>query len=115
MSMFNHGCIYGVSTVWVRCRAGESPERRLKVGALGVWDRIDVTLPNIAEGSSRSSRLDFARFIEIATGSVFEVVSQATLCKRLGFLSEESFGRVYAAAEKRSRMLSGLRRPLDAA
>ena len=31
---------------------------------------------NIAEGSSRVSRIDFARFVEIATGSLFEVVSQ---------------------------------------
>ena len=30
---------------------------------------------NIAEGSSRSSRTDFARFAEIAAGSVFQVVS----------------------------------------
>ena len=37
---------------------------------------------NITEGSSRSSRPDFARFIEIATGSVFEVVSQATISRR---------------------------------
>jgi hypothetical protein len=29
---------------------------------------------NLAEGSSRSSRPDFARFVEIATGSLFEVV-----------------------------------------
>jgi four helix bundle protein len=29
---------------------------------------------NIAEGSSRASRTDFARFVEIATGSLFEVV-----------------------------------------
>src|ERR1043166_6277322 len=32
---------------------------------------------NIAEGSSRVSRTDFARFVEIATGSLFEVVSQS--------------------------------------
>src|ERR1041385_3826303 len=32
---------------------------------------------NIAEGTSRMSQADFARFVEIATGSVFEVVSQS--------------------------------------
>jgi four helix bundle protein len=36
---------------------------------------------NIAEGSSRMSQIDFARFIEIGTGSVFEVVSQASYCE----------------------------------
>jgi four helix bundle protein len=35
---------------------------------------------NLAEGSPRSSRLDFARFVEIATGSLFEVVSQGKDC-----------------------------------
>ena len=37
---------------------------------------------NIAEGSSRISRTDFARFVEIATGSLFEVVSQTTIALR---------------------------------
>src|SRR6185503_1174695 len=52
---------------------------------------------NIAEGSSRSSRTDFARFAEIATGSLFEVVSQATIGKRQGFLSSEQYDTLYAA------------------
>ena len=67
---------------------------------------------NIAEGSSRSSKIDFSRFVEIATGSVFEVVSQATISRRQGFLNESDFERLYAAAEEQSRMLSGLRRSL---
>jgi four helix bundle protein len=67
---------------------------------------------NIAEGSSRSSRSDFARFIEIATGSVFEVVSQSTIGLRQGFLSQEAYRQIYEAAEKQGRMLSGLRRSL---
>jgi four helix bundle protein len=67
---------------------------------------------NIAEGSSRSSRTDFARFVEIATGSLFEVVSQATISKRQGFLSEADFNFLYSACEKQSKMLSGLRRSL---
>ena len=67
---------------------------------------------NIAEGSSRASRPDFSRFVEIATGSLFEVVSQATVSRRQGLLSDDEYKRIYAAAEKQSRMLSGLRRSL---
>lgn len=67
---------------------------------------------NVAEGSSRSSRTDFARFIEIATGSLFEVVSQALIGKRQGFMEESTYQELYAAAEKQSRMLSGLRKSL---
>jgi four helix bundle protein len=67
---------------------------------------------NVAEGSSRSSRVDYARFVEIATGSVFEVVSQATIGRNQGFLTEADYQTLYAAAEKQSRMLSGLRNSL---
>jgi four helix bundle protein len=64
---------------------------------------------NIAEGSSRFSKNDFARFLEIATGSVFEVVSQSFIARKQGFLNEPNFNRLYVAAEEQSRMLSGLR------
>ncbi len=67
---------------------------------------------NIAEGSSRISDTDFARFVEIATGSLFEAVSEATVAKRQDFLSKESFTVIYTAAEDQGRMLSGLRRTL---
>jgi four helix bundle protein len=67
---------------------------------------------NIAEGSSRNSKTDFARFIEIATGSVFEVVSQSFIAKGQQFFTEEVFGSIYGRAEELSRMLSGLRKSL---
>lgn len=67
---------------------------------------------NIAEGTSRSSRTDFARFVEIATGSLFEVISQAHIGRNQGFLPPSDFTRLYEAAEEQSRMLSGLRRSL---
>ena len=67
---------------------------------------------NIAEGSSRSSKVDFARFIEIATGSVFEVVSQAFIGRRQGFLNEENFRALHSAADEIGRMLRGLRKSL---
>ena len=68
---------------------------------------------NIAEGASRMSQADFSRFIEIASGSVFEVTAQAFIARKLNFLSEESFQSIYRGAEELSRMLSGLRRSLS--
>ena len=68
---------------------------------------------NLAEGCSRSSKVDYSRFVEIATGSVFEVVSQATIGRNQGFLSQTEYEQVYGAAEKQSRMLSGLRKSLE--
>jgi four helix bundle protein len=50
--------------------------------------------------------------VEIATGSVFEVVSQATIGRNQGFLNPGDYLQVYDAAEKQSRMLSGLRKSL---
>ena len=67
---------------------------------------------NVAEGSSRSSRVEFARFIEMATGSLFEVVSHATIARKQELLSEGNYDVLFAAAEKQSKMLSGLRRSL---
>src|SRR5712691_9808651 len=68
---------------------------------------------NIAEGSSRMSQSDFGRFLEIATGSVFEVTSQAFVASRQGFLNADKFRALYTAAEEVGRMLSGLRKPLN--
>ena len=70
---------------------------------------------NIAEGASRFSRDDYARFLEIATGSLFEVVSQSFIATKQGFMSDQDRLRLYAAAEEQSRMLSGLRRSLGIA
>lgn len=65
---------------------------------------------HMAVGSSRFSKSDFARFLEIATGSLFEVVSQAFIGRRQGFLSAADFQRLYAAAGEQGRMLRGLRK-----
>ena len=67
---------------------------------------------NLAEGSSRSSRPDFARFVEISGGSLFEVVSQAFVAKRQNFLSLPDFHELYAVAERQGKILSGLRNSL---
>jgi len=67
---------------------------------------------NIAEGTSRASDMDFARFIEIAYGSLLESVSEMEIAKRQGFLSDEVSNKAYKRAQTLARMLSGLRRTL---
>jgi four helix bundle protein len=86
-----------------------------RFGLTNQMRRAEVSISsNIAEGCSRSSRIDYARFVEIAAGSVFEVVSQVTLGRNRGFVNEPNYQQVYQAAEKQSRMLSGLRKSLEA-
>ncbi len=67
---------------------------------------------NIGEGACRASGTDDARFVKVVTGSLFEVVSQATISKRRGFITEEQYGMIYSADGEQSRMLSGLRASL---
>ena len=95
-----------------QCTRGFPSEERF--GLTHQMRRAAVSISsNIAEGSSRSSRADYIRFLEIATGSLFEVVSQATIGRNQGFLSPPHYQELYAAAEKQSRMLSGLRHSLE--
>ena len=67
---------------------------------------------NIAEGSGGSSDKDFAHFVEIAHGSLMEIVSQARIAERKAFLSTDSHNELNNQAEELARMLSGLRNSL---
>ena len=64
---------------------------------------------NIAEGCSRSSKTDFCRYLEIATGSAFELVSQARIACDQSFLSAARHQQLCEAILEIVRMLSGLR------
>lgn len=66
---------------------------------------------NIAEGSARP-KPDYIKFLGYASGSLNEVVTQASIAQRAGLMNETTFQRIYGEAETVSRMLSGLRRSL---
>lgn len=84
-----------------------------KFGLTSQMRRAAVSVSsNIAEGSSRSSRQDFARFVELAVGSLYELVSQGFIAQKQGFLHEDSFKQLYSEADEIIRMLSGLRNHL---
>jgi four helix bundle protein len=67
---------------------------------------------NLAEGCSRSSKIDFARFVELATGSAFEAASQTMIARKQGYVDETEFRAIQDSALEITRMLSGLRRSL---
>jgi four helix bundle protein len=54
--------------------------------------RSSISIPsNIAEGSSRPSNKDFSRFLDIATGSVYELDTQLSIAHELNYVDIESF------------------------
>ncbi len=60
-----------------------------KYGLVSQMRRCVVSIPsNIAEGTGRGSDKDFARFMNIALGSAFELETQILLSIRLGFLKQ---------------------------
>jgi len=67
---------------------------------------------NIAEGAARSPA-DFAKFIGYATGSLYEVITHATVARNEGFLIGQGYEQLYRDADEISRMLSGLRKSLE--
>src|SRR5579862_5925514 len=107
-----HKAIAFADLIYARTRHFPPDER---FGLTNQMRRAAVSISsNIAEGTSRASKIDFARFVEIATGSLFEVVSQSFIGKSQGFLTDEQFQKLYLAAEEQGRMLSGLRKSLVA-
>ena len=97
--------------VYVATRTFPTEER---FGLSSQMRRAAVSISsNVAEGSSRSSDTDFGRFVEIAYGSVMEVVSQTFIARRQAFISDPDFNDLYDRADELARMLSGLRANLQ--
>jgi len=61
---------------------------------------------NIAEGNGRSSRKDYAHFLAIARGGLYETITQLQLAKELGYI--EDYDAILLVAEEVSRMLMTL-------
>ncbi len=75
--------------------------------------RSAVSVPsNIAEGYGRNSRNDYARFLQIANGSLYEIQTQLEISLNLSYLSESRFNEIYEQSREIERMLSSLIRKI---
>ena len=63
---------------------------------------------NIVEGSYRSSNKDKANFMNMAFGSLMELLSQVIISKDLEYINEEQYIELRAAIEKTSNKLASL-------
>ena len=81
-----------------------------KFGLINQLRRASVSIPsNIAEGSSRNSNKEFARFLEIAIGSAYEVETQLLISEDLGFLTPEKAKELCQQLEEIIKMTSKFR------
>ncbi len=84
-----------------------------KFGLTNQLRRASVSIPsNIAEGSSRNSNKDFARFLEIAIGSAYEVETQLLIASDLGFIDTEELEKTVIELNEIIKMISRFRTTL---
>jgi len=76
-------------------------------GLISQMTRAAISAPsNIAEGSGRTDK-DFAHFLSIALGSLFELSTQIILSERIGYISHEQSEVLQEKTNKLEMMISG--------
>jgi four helix bundle protein len=71
--------------------------------------RCAISIPsNIAEGYGRNSTNDYKRFLQISTGSLFELQTQIEIAVNLKYLAPEKFNALFNAAKEIEYMLMAL-------
>ena len=76
--------------------------------------RSRISIPsNIAEGYGRNSSKDYLRFLQIASGSLYELQTQLEICHNLDYLPKQRFEEIYEQSREIERMLSSLIRKVS--
>lgn len=72
--------------------------------------RSVISIPsNIAEGMGRIAEKEQSHFINIAFGSLMEVLAQMDIAKELEYISQEEYLHIEKLVNEISKMLSSLR------
>ena len=79
-------------------------------GLSSQMQRAAVSVPsNIAEGSGKGSDRDFARFLSISLGSLFELETQIEIAYRRGYISTENYYALRPRIESLQKRIYNLR------
>ena len=82
-----------------------------KFGLVSQLRRASVSISsNLAEGTSRNTNNDKARFTTIAYSSLMEVLNQLIISKELEMLHEEVYNELRPQVEKIANMLNALKK-----
>lgn len=64
-------------------------------GLTNQMNRAAVSIPsNIAEGSAKPTDIDFARFLDIALGSCYELETQIVISNNLGYIQDGKYNEI---------------------
>jgi four helix bundle protein len=81
-----------------------------RYGLISQLRRAALSVPtNVAEGSKRASQTDFARFLNLAEGSLSETEYLIMVSRDLGYIEPPAALRYLKEVTEISRMLAGLR------
>lgn len=84
-----------------------------RFGLVSQISRAAVSVPsNIAEGAGRDSSKEFAHFLSIARGSLYELETQLLISKDLYLIPEEKLLPVLAIIEEVQKMAFALKQKL---
>ena len=101
------GEVYGVMASGPGCRDFSFRDQICKASV--------SVMTNIAEGFSRRSRLEFARFLDISRASAREVQSLLYVGRDLGYFDDQRFAKMFDLANVTAyltgRLMSSLEQP----
>lgn len=85
-----------------------------RFGLITQMQRSAVSIPtNIAEGSSKSSNKDFARFLEMSIGSSLELETELTISLNLKYIDSVIFESIQHKIIELQKMITGFKNKLD--